>query len=77
MEDARATLGQNALEGKEAGTEDAVCTHEERGWRDRHEIGQGWAGGDPENCPFGSLCSPAHRDKSREWNVSKQKWSIC
>ena len=21
--------------------------------------------------------SAAHRDKSREWNVSKQKWSLC
>ena len=25
-----------------------------------------------------SLCkSAAHRDKSREWNVSKQKWNLC
>jgi len=21
--------------------------------------------------------SAAHRDKSREWNVSKQKWNLC
>ena len=25
----------------------------------------------------GFSCSAAHRDKSREWNVSKQKWNLC
>ena len=24
-----------------------------------------------------NLQSAAHRDKSREWNVSKQKWNLC
>ena len=30
--------------------------------------------------PFASRLpskSAAHRDKSREWNVSKQKWNLC
>ena len=27
--------------------------------------------------PFASRLPAAHRDKNREWNVSKQKWNLC